>query len=440
MTSHVTPSPVLLPAIHQFSNPMLDSLTSSIGINRNVLASEVQISTAWNNLPQLLTEIPPDKRDEGIMRMCVAVASGLFDAAINYAWNASIVELRRKIRIFGINIVPQIIGRDFDESKLLDLQDSELLSLCLKLNLISEAGYFMLSQCRDIRNNFSVAHPAVGTLDEYEFINFLNRCVRHALCEEYNAEAVDIKYLMVALNATGFSSEQYQIWNEKIGRTFDAQREAIFGMLHGLYCDPSKEEHARVNAINLCKEFAEEFSPPTISTLINQHQRYQASGDNDRYVASQSFFQIIGKLALLSETERHAMISAACRRLNNVHGGMNNFYNEPPFADRLASLSVGHQIPDTARVEFVETVVTCSVGNPYGTSHAADIYYRNMIAGMSPMEIGILLSLPDTDTLVAKRIRNFDRCRAKFSGIVKLLDGSSIPTRYRTVYEHWVAS
>ena len=437
MTNPLTPRTINLPTVNQFTNPMLESLTEAIGIDRNVLASEHQIGTAWSNLPSLLAEIPPDRRDEGIMRMCVAVATGLFDAAVNYAWNAAIVELRRKIRVFGINIIPQILDRDFDETKLLDLQDSELLTLCLKLNLISETGYFMLSQCRDIRNNFSVAHPAVGTLDEYEFISFLNRCARHALCEESNTRAVDIKQFMHVLNASGLTDEQYQFWNERIKQTFDAQREAIFGMLHGIFCDPAKEEHSRVNAITICKEFADQFSPGITSTLINQHQRYQASGDQDRYRTSQAFFQHIGKLALLSETERHAIISAACKILINVHGGVNNFYNEPPFADRLAALAIGHQIPETVRLEFVEAVVTCSVGNEFGTSHAADVYYRNIIAGMSPMEIAVLLSLPETDTLVAGRIRRASRCQTKFGQIVRMLDASSIPTRCRTVYEHW---
>ena len=70
----------------------------------------------------------------------------------------------------------------------------------------------MLDQCRDIRNNFSAAHPAVGTLDEYEFINFLNRCNRHALSEDQNTTAVDIREFMDAINAGSFSSEQFDIW------------------------------------------------------------------------------------------------------------------------------------------------------------------------------------------------------------------------------------
>ncbi|MBB3991609.1 hypothetical protein [Croceicoccus naphthovorans] len=85
---------------------------------------------------------------------------------LNYAWNAAVIQLREKVRSFGITIVPQIIDKDFDEKKLLDLRDSELLDLCLKLNLISETGYFMLSQCRDVRNNFSAAHPTIGKVDD----------------------------------------------------------------------------------------------------------------------------------------------------------------------------------------------------------------------------------------------------------------------------------
>lgn len=133
----VTVNPqVSLPAIQNFSAPMLDALTKALGIDRSVLASDQQIANAWSNLPQLLAEVPPELRDEGLMRMCIAVATGLFDSALNYAWNAAVLQLRKKVRFFGINIVPQIIDKDFDDKKLLDLRDADLLELCLKLNLI----------------------------------------------------------------------------------------------------------------------------------------------------------------------------------------------------------------------------------------------------------------------------------------------------------------
>lgn len=38
-----------------------------------------------------LREIPPELRGELMARMCVAVSTGLFDGAMNYAWNATVL-------------------------------------------------------------------------------------------------------------------------------------------------------------------------------------------------------------------------------------------------------------------------------------------------------------------------------------------------------------
>jgi len=133
---------------------MLSALTTALGVERSILAADDQIQHAWETLPRLLSRIPPHLRSETLVRMCVAVGTGLFDSAINYAWNAAIIELRGKVRRFGLTVIPQVISKTFDEAALLDLKDAELLVLCLKLNLISEDGFFLLDQCRDVRNNF----------------------------------------------------------------------------------------------------------------------------------------------------------------------------------------------------------------------------------------------------------------------------------------------
>ena len=201
-------SSIVLPDIAPVTAPMLESLTKALGVERNILPSDDQISHLWSNLPRLIGKIPAEHRSETIVRMCVAVAAGLFDSAINYAWNAAVIELRNKVRRFGLPVVPQILDRDFDEAILLDLKDAELLSLCLKLNLITEDGYFLLDQNRDIRNNFSAAHPTMGAIDEYEFLNFLNRCGSHALTNEKNPRGVDIKAFIGAIKASRFTKDQ----------------------------------------------------------------------------------------------------------------------------------------------------------------------------------------------------------------------------------------
>lgn len=181
---------------------MLDDLTKALGVARTSLASDTQIAHAWSNLPRLLEKVPPHHRNETMVRMCVAVSTGLFDAAINYVWNSAVTELRDKVRRFGLTVVHHVTGSPFDEDALLDLKDAELLNLCLKLNLISEDGFFFLDQCRATRNNFSAAHPSMGTLDEDEFLNYLSRCAKHALLNEHNARGVDLQAFITAIKAS----------------------------------------------------------------------------------------------------------------------------------------------------------------------------------------------------------------------------------------------
>ena len=122
---------VQLPAHPDQMLPAISSLIQALGIPREVLAPDEEITHAWRDLPRELRGIPRELRGELVARMCVAVSTGLFDGAINYVWNAAMIELRNKVRLFGITIVPQITGKDFDEKILSDIQDAELLSLCL---------------------------------------------------------------------------------------------------------------------------------------------------------------------------------------------------------------------------------------------------------------------------------------------------------------------
>lgn len=428
---------VYLPATIKNTSIMLSELTKALKIPRDILPDDEEIEHAWKNLPRVLTKISPELRTEALARMCIAVGVGLFDSAINYAWNAAIIELRNKVKTFGLNVVSQIIGKDFDEKVLLDLKDAELLTLCLQLNLIAEDGFFFLDQCRDIRNNFSVAHPSAGLIDETELINFINRCAKYALTPHVPV-GVDIQAFIQAIKVAKFTKEQRDQWSERLRKTHEPQRELLLEMLHGIYCDPAASEEARLNALYITKEFVNEFTPKIKSNLIIRHSEYLASGEIKRHKASQQYFERLGLIKLLSDTERHSLISNACKMLMNVHQAFQNFYNEPPFAERLLQLYVQGEIPDTVKDEFVTTVVTCAVGNAYGVSHAAYPYYEKIIRNFSPKEIGIMLNLIESSTVVGQRIKAYKRCKETFKTLVSLLDIASVPQKLKQVYKEWI--
>ena len=277
-----------------------------------------------------------------------------------------------------------------------------MLKLCLDLNLISENGFFMLDQCRADRQS--------------------NRSAQF--------QGVNVSKLIEAVDSAEFSTDQ-RIWCERL-----AMHKGIQFLACCTECTAIPTNLIVVSMIALCSRLHERYFTPSVkSTLINRHHDYIANGNTARQEKSRLFFEELGLLSLLSESERHAMISNACKSLLSVHDGYNNFHNEPPFAERLFKLSSQQQVPKTAKAEFVATVITCSVGNLYGTSDRADIYYIQMVKAFSAEEIRLMLKIPSERTVVANLIVEDPRCKRKYRELVQSLDPSSVPASLITNYE-----
>lgn len=436
MSNLVPTQNVELPAIPNAILPALSQLTESLGIPRNVLASEEEIEYAWRDLPRELRQIPFDLRGELVARMCVAVSAGLFDGAMNYIWNASVLHLRQKIRNFGLAVVAQIIQNDFEDKHLLELQDSRLLELCLKLNIVNEDGFFFLDQCRDVRNNFSAAHPTMGSVNDREFTIFLNRCVRYALADSASPTGVEISSFITAVKGARFNDHQCQIWIQRLKETHEAQRQLLVNMIHGVYCDPATPEPARLNSLDICTGLIESLTSAIKSDLINNHSDYIAKGLEDKHTASAQFFEKLGLLSLLNESELHVVLSRAIDRLWNAHNGMNNFYNESPFAERLLELSQQSAIPETIQDHFVQTISCCRAGNGFGVANSAVLYYNKLIQSFSPREIATLVrAAMDRGSVLGRRLLTNNSCRTQFKAALLLIDSASVPSGVKTDYE-----
>ena len=406
----------------------IEDLTNLLRVPRTIVASNEEISEAWQALPRELKKIPQELRDELIGRMCVAVSVGLFDGAMNYIWNASIIQLRQRVRDFGLPIIASINSSDFEEKHLLDLQDSNLIKLCLDLNIIDEDAFFFLDQCRAVRNNYSAAHPTIGKINDTEFLVFLNRCVRYALTSSNSLQGIKITDLIFAIKDKRLNDTQKEAWTNRVNNTHNSQQQMIAKIAHGIYCDPQSTEFARLNALDICRAFGISLTNPIRSELLNQHHEFIVKDGDKKYRASIQFFENLGLLSLLSSTELHSLFFNAIKRLWDVHNGMNNFYNEPAFAERLLELTKQNEVPQTVQDNFVETVICCCIGNNYGVSNAAVKYYDEMIEGFSPMEVATLIRLAnDKNSLLGYRIRNYTNAKTRFSRLLHLIDHATIP-------------
>lgn len=428
-----------LPDLSANTIPAINQLVSALHIPREVLASDEEIKYAWSDLPRELRNIPvKNVNPQLIARMCIAISSGLFDGAINYIWNASILRLRDKVRTFGLPIVAQVLEKDFEENHLIALQDSQLLDLCLQLNILNEEGSIFLGQCRTIRNNFSAAHPAVGNLNDREFITFLNRCIKYALGDSSSPQGVDISKFIKAIQGGRFNKEQREYWIDKLSKTHEAQKQLLIIMAHGVYCDPNSQETTRLNALDICAFFQDSFSASLKSLLIDKHSDYIAKGDEQRLRASNQFFEKLSLLGLLSAPQQHAIFSAAINRLQIAHDGLNNFYNEPPYAERLAELSQNTAVPETAQSDFVDTIVSCYLGNKYGVSWEAIPFYEKIIRNFSPKEVNLMINHAKINNSKIGRKVNDGYGRTRFIQALNLIDSESIPDGARPTYNQFL--
>jgi hypothetical protein len=424
-----------LPAIIVKSDDVVMDLMQLVGLPRELLPAKEKIETVLQQLPSLLSNIREDLRDEKLAKMCIAIGVGLFDSAINYVWNQTVIEIRKRLLAFGLDVIKQLKNKEYTVEDIDSLQDSQLLDMAHGLNLIDNEGYYFLSQCRDIRNNFSAAHPATGEIDNYELIAYINRCVKYSLGQTKISIGVDIKQLLATIDSNAFTEEQLKYWCGKISETHYAQKEAIVAMLFGIYCDPHKQTTTRSNALSLSNICKNEFTNQIISQVIGQYEEYVGKGDEGKRKAAEHYFTQLGMLDCLKDSTKHNIISKACKQMLLIHQGLNNFYNEPPFAEYIYLLSHQSQIPETVKYEFVNTVISCAVGNEYGVSNGAIIHYNNIISNFSPREIEIFLKIPDENTYTSYKVNNYPRCIHQYRQKVLLLNNQVIPPSLLPLYQ-----
>lgn len=87
-----------------FETGLLKQLASFGLPTENVLVNVEERGVVFFNAPAVIKLLQSHKRPESIYiaKFLAAVASGLFDAALNYLWDETIQELRKRVENFDI--------------------------------------------------------------------------------------------------------------------------------------------------------------------------------------------------------------------------------------------------------------------------------------------------------------------------------------------------
>ncbi len=168
----------------------------------------------FSNANSLLDNIDNGQRSEAIYvsKFFAAVGAGLFDAALNYIWDETILHLRKRVEVYDLEYFYEIAASPDKRKdlKTIDdiskLTDDELLRGALKIDLISETGYRNMDLVRYMRNNASAAHPNQLDITGLKLTSMAEDCLREVISTPIPPAAIAVQKLLENIKTTAMTA------------------------------------------------------------------------------------------------------------------------------------------------------------------------------------------------------------------------------------------
>ena len=154
-------------SITTYDNQLLGFI-NELGLpTQNILVAVDERKKVVKNIDDVVSLLEAEKRGEAkyISKFIAASAAGLFDAALNYLWDETVFQLRRRIANYDVEYFYDVAVKSEKRKKLsgeedLDkVDDSELILGAKEIDMISDVGYQHLAYIKYMRNWASAAHP-----------------------------------------------------------------------------------------------------------------------------------------------------------------------------------------------------------------------------------------------------------------------------------------
>lgn len=167
--------------VDNFTTSLTTYLTDLNLPANGVLVGNDQRYTVIDNFPKVIGGIDNVRRADSLYlsKFIAACGAGLFDAALNFLWNETVVNLRWKVSLNDIDYFYDSIVTDTkrrDKLKTIDdlvnIEEWELVKGCHLTGLLSDIGFKHLDYIRDMRNWASAAHPNQSQLTGFMLISW----------------------------------------------------------------------------------------------------------------------------------------------------------------------------------------------------------------------------------------------------------------------------
>lgn len=423
------PQEIHVQVLNGFSES-LKSYLNTLGLpDDNVLIDISERAKVINNLPHILKETETYDVAEAmyLSKMVAACAVGLFDAALNFLWDETVTNLRKKVSLFDLQYffataVPEEKQRkQFTcEDDLKKLDDWTLIRACNEVGLITDIAHKHLDYIRDMRNHASAAHPNQNDITGFQLVSYIELCIKEVLAREPDGSLIEIKRLLDSIRRENFSEESVRPVCAAIQRLPINRLSSLARSVFGMYLDPEVNSHTKNNIQLLL---------PAVWQVIDEHAKrelglkyanFSVHGETARASLVRDLLQRVEGLAFLDENTKSFEIQTILGRLRVAHDNFNNFYTEGPIASLLSQyIPDTGEVPQSIKKEYVKILTICYIGNSFGVAWDAEEVYKLLVSKWNDHETFILCNLLG-DTDLSSRLQ-FSACSKRLYDLLLLL-------------------
>lgn len=374
----------------------------------NIIAKDKDRDILISAMPNLLEEIPDDKKRNAIYlsRFIAASSIGLYDAALNYVWNEVVINLRKKVINYGLsrfydNALNENRRHLFNnENDLIGISDSLLLNTMHKLEWISTVIYMKLTHILDMRNMIGASHPNSSNIVSYDLLSWFNTCVNDVINEIPTENAIVANNIVnnIKNEELELTCEQLMSMENHIQDMSSTLSDSLLVTLFGIFVDEKTSTKVRDNVLKLSKVLWKYSSEDIRYNLGSKKGYYNINLLSNKDSLAETFLEYCDGLAYLSKSEKSTKLFILLDDLLNANNAYNNFYNEPDYAKEIMKhIKKTDDITEEIESKAIKTFLNCRIGREVeycnGVSPGAKEYYDEFFSLLSKDQVIALLKI-----------------------------------------------
>lgn len=418
----------------------------------NVIANSGERAVVGSNLPAFLDALSKEAKVDAryLSKFVGAAAIGLFDAALNYIWNEVVLNLRKKVVIYGIELFyDAAVGganrASFkDDSDLDGLKDSVLLDTCQKLELVSDVVYRKLDHILTMRNEVAASHPNVESIGGYELLGWLQTCVRDVLQDRPSDSSIRIKALVENIRAstTVIDSPTAERFQAELRNLSLPHAKNLLVTLFGIFVDPASDQILRANVARIAPSVWGHADDSVRFKIGSRIDGYRTNLQQDRLAKGIEFLTIVDGRMYETLPTRTIALDGLADRLDDAHDGRDNFYSEPPvMREVLMYCRTSRDLPASVLPKLTSAVLRCRIGRGLsyrdGVSPAGKPLYDRFLGMLDDAGIALIVEAmfrPEINGKLASPI-----CQRHLQEVLQIIRPLAISERLRGVTDFLLA-